>query len=76
MSTYMTGGGTVATMTTSGSVSRLARDARKVLGGPVDAMEAHEVLTQIDTLMNEWRDVPDAPIHLWLNNLRRKIESR
>jgi len=61
-------------MTTSSTVSTLARDARKVLGGGVDSMEALEVLRRIDALIAEWRTVPDAPIYVWLRNLRTKID--
>lgn len=74
MTTLTTSSGRVATMTTSSTVSTLARDARKVLGGGVDSMEALEVLRRIDALIAEWRTVPDAPIYVWLRNLRTKID--
>jgi hypothetical protein len=74
MMTYEKDNGTVAMTTTSGTVSKLARDARKVLGGRVDRMEAIEVLRRIDALAAEWRSVPTAPIHAWLRSLRTQVE--
>ena len=73
MTTFTTSSSTVATTTTSRSVSKLARDARRALGGGVDETEALEVLSRIDSLMAEWQSVPDAPIYLWLKNLRKKF---
>ena len=73
MTSYKTSSGAVATTTTSTAVSRLAKDARRVLGGRGDAVEALEVLDRIDALMAEWREVPNAPIYIWLKNLRQKF---
>ncbi len=66
-------GGAVA-VTTSRSVSRLARDARRVIDGLVSDMDAVEVLRLIDAMRNDHESTPDAPICLWLENLRRKVE--
>lgn len=69
-----TGGG-VATSTTSGTVSTLARDARRAIVGKVSKMEAEELLRRIDELTAQWRSVPNAPLYTWLKNLRREVES-
>ena len=65
--------GLVAT-TTSRSVSRLARDARRVIEGTVGAMDAVEVLRLIDSMQSDLESTPAAPIRVWLENLRRQVE--
>jgi hypothetical protein len=64
-----------AVLTTSGSVSSLARDARNLISGKEDASNAPEVLRRIDQMAAEWRSLPDAPIATWLTNLRREVEA-
>ena len=66
-------GGAVA-VTTSRSMSRLARDARQVIEGVVSDMDAIEVLHLIDDMRADHESTPNAPICLWLDNLREKVE--
>jgi hypothetical protein len=73
MVAFATSGGAVAT-TTSRSVSRLARDARKVIEGSVDKMDAVELLLRIDAMRSDLASTPAAPICLWLKNLRDDVE--
>ena len=73
MVAYGASGGAVA-VTTSRSVSRLARDARRVIEGSVSDMDAVEVLRLIDAMRTDHESTPNAPICLWLENLRRKVE--
>ncbi|MDB5352162.1 MAG: hypothetical protein JWN86_3409 [Planctomycetota bacterium] len=60
--------------TTSRSVTSLAHDARRVLTGPVNESETEELILRIERLQEEWREIPSAPIHAWLENLRRQVE--
>ena len=73
MVAFATNGGAVAT-TTSRSVSRLARDARRVIEGSLGQMDAVEVLRLIDSMRSDNESTPTAPICLWLDNLRRQVE--
>jgi len=61
-------------VTTARSVATLAQDARRILAGMGDEGEAVELLLRIEGLEEEWREAPSAPIHAWLNNLRRRVE--
>ena len=60
--------------TTSHSVTSLARDARIVLDGAATRDATADLIRRIDGLRTDWASVPSAPIHLWLNNLRRRVE--
>ncbi len=60
--------------TTSHSVSSLARDARAVLDGAGGRDATADLIRRIDGLRADWAAVPNAPIHVWLNNLRRRVE--
>ena len=62
--------------TSSRTVTNLARDAKELLAGPVDPRLAESVLREIDELADHWSFAPEAPIHLWLNNLRREVARR
>jgi len=61
-------------VTTSRSVTTLAQDARRILAGMGGEGEAMELLHRIEGLEEEWREAPSAPIHAWLNSLRRQVE--
>ena len=73
MVAYATSSGTVV-RTTSTSVSRLAREARRVIEGLVSDMDGVEVLRLIDDMRADHASTPNAPICLWLDNLRRNVE--
>lgn len=63
-----------ATSTISGAVSKLAREARMVLGGRADEMEAVELLRRIDALETALQAQPNSPLSRWLRDLRRLVE--
>jgi len=62
--------------TASRTVTKLAREARTFMEGPIDPKVAAELLSSIDQMAEEWKFAPEAPIHLWLNNLRRAVQRR
>ena len=62
------------TATTSESMTDLARDARKVLAGLGNPMEAVELLRRIDRMRAASRSRAGAPAHAWLESLRGRVE--
>jgi hypothetical protein len=66
--------GVATAMPTSRSVSRLARDARRMIDGAVGSMDAVELLLRIDAMRDDLQSTPDAPLCTWLENLRLKVE--
>lgn len=57
------------------SVRNLASDAKRIISGPADRRDAEEILRRIDRLQDEWSEAPTAPIHNWLESLRRRVEN-
>jgi len=57
----------------SHSVTSLAHDARRLISGGGGETEAEELIRRIDGLRDQFRESPSAPIHAWLDNLRRQV---
>ena len=58
----------------SAAVGRLAKDAHRLLRAEdVDPKLLARVRSRIDSLEKRIAGLPDAPIHRWLENLRRPI---
>jgi len=58
----------------SQSVTSLAHDAHRLISGHGDETETEELIRRIDGLQDQFRESPSAPIHAWLENLRRQVE--